>query len=307
LTIDSLRAVRLVTADGRIVRASATENEDLFWALRGGGGNFGVVTQFEFDLHPVGPEVFAGMVVHPIADAASVIEAYQAVVEQLPDELTCWAVLRKAPPLPFLPEAWHGREVLLLPMCYVGDVSDGEDATRAIRSIGNPIVEAVGPVAFTDWQTSFDPLLTPGARNYWKSHDMATFDGAAIEKIVAAVGQLPTDECEIFFGHVGGQATRVGENETAWPNRAPHYAVNVHTRWQSPSDDDRCVAWARALYDALAPHAMGTRYINFIPEGDENQGVQSLYGDNFERLMAVKATWDPANLFRTNINLAANS
>ena len=304
LTVDNLRSARVVTADGQVRVADERENPELFWAIRGGGGNFGVVTEFEFGLHPLGPEVFAGMVVHPLADAASVIPAYQTAVARAPDELTCWAVLRKAPPLPFLPPEWHGREILVLAMCYIGDATRGPEATQALRAIGKPVAESLGPMPFVDWQKAFDPLLTPGARNYWKTHDVATFSDSAIAIIQAAIGDLPSDECEIFFGHIGGQMTRVSEAATPWPNRKAHFAVNVHTRWQDPKDDQRCVAWARRLHEALAPHAMGSVYVNFIPEGDEAL-VRAAYGQNLERLQSIKGKLDPDNLFRANINVAA--
>ena len=303
LTVDCLKAVRLVTASGSIITASKTENSDIFWALQGGGGNFGVVTEFTFDLHPVGPEVFAGMLVHPIADFPDVTRALQALVADAPDELTCWAVSRKAPPLPFIPEEWHGREVMVVPFCFIGDLNAAEAATLGVRSIGNPIATHFGPMPFADWQTSFDPLLTEGARNYWKSHDVAAFSDAAIDIIHEAVNNLPSDECEIFFGHVGGTATRIPADATAWPNRQSHFVVNVHTRWQDPADDGKCVQWARKLFQALEPHAMGTRYVNFIPEGDEANNLEDAFGENLDRLVRIKEATDPDNLFRTNINL----
>lgn len=307
LTIDSLRSVRVVLADGRVVVASQEENSDLFWALRGGGGNFGVVTEFEFDLHPLGPEVFAGLIVHPLSAAQSVISAMQEEVAGATDELTIWTVLRKAPPLPFIPEDWHGREVLILAFCFIGDPSQGSAATDGLRGIGNPLAEHAGSMPFVDWQKSFDPLLTDGARNYWKSHDMSRFDEGAALIIEDAVSSLPSDECEVFFGHVGGKATRIAPQATAWPNREPHYVVNVHTRWREAADDERCVQWARNLFKALEPHALGTRYVNFISEGDEQEEVQNAFGPNFDRLLKVKDQFDPKNLFRSNINLAGPS
>jgi FAD/FMN-containing dehydrogenase len=303
LTIDNLLSARVVTADGQLKVASATDNPDLFWAIRGGGGNFGVVTEFEFALHPLGPTVFAGMVVHALADVPSVIPAYQQAVAAAPADLTCWAVLRKAPPLPFIPPEWHGREIIALPMCFIGDPKDGPAVTEPLSSIGKPIAAAVGPQPFVDWQKAFDPLLTPGARNYWKTHDMQEFSGDAIQIIQAAIENLPGDECEVFFGHVGGKMTQFDVGATAWPNRRAHYAVNVHTRWRDSVDDARCVAWARQLHADLAPHAMGTYYVNFIPEGDEGM-VEQAYGPNFERLRAIKAKLDPQNLFRANINVS---
>jgi FAD/FMN-containing dehydrogenase len=303
LTIDSLIAVSIVTAAGDIVKANAQENPDLFWAVRGGGGNFGVITEFEFKLHQVGPEVLAGMVVHPLSDAKNVLKQYQAMIEVMPDELTCWVVMRKAPPLPFLPEAWHGKKVLILAMCYLGDVQEGQNATEGLRKIGQPIVEAVGPMPFTSWQAAFDPLLTEGARNYWKSLDLQSVNNDAVAQIEKAVTTLPSDECEIFIAHVGGAMTNVAPPDTPWINRQAHFTINVHTRWQEASDDELCTNWARQLHTNLTPHSMGSVYVNFIPEGDDNNIAQA-YGANFDRLRRIKQHVDPNNLFRINQNIA---
>jgi FAD/FMN-containing dehydrogenase len=302
LTIDSLRSARLVDASGKLLKVDRNEHPDLFWAIRGGGGNFGIVTEFEFDLHAAGPTVLTGLVAHPFNDFFSVVKEYQRALDAAPDELTCWVVSRKAPPLPFLPEQWHGKEVAILAMCYVGPIEEGEAATAALRRIGKPIAEAVGPAPFVDWQTAFDPLLTPGARNYWKSHDVAAFTDASLALVASAIGNLPTDECEIFFGHVGGAATRVAPDATPWPNRKAHFAVNVHTRWRDPKDDDRCREWARRLHRDLEPHAMGSVYVNFMPEGDEHR-VAEAYGTNYDRLARIKKQVDPTNLFRGNQNI----
>lgn len=303
LTVDSLVSADVVTADGVLRRASANDNPDLFWALRGGGGNFGVVTAFEFQLHNVGPQVLAGLVVHPFEDAAELLKEYRRIVASVPDELTCWAVMRKAPPLPFLPAEWHGREVLVLAMCYAGDLAQGEKATSELRSLGRPIADVVGPNPFTGWQQAFDPLLTAGARNYWKSHDFIDLSDGAIAVLLDAVRQLPGPECEIFIGHVGGAAGRVSVDATAFPQRKAHFVMNVHARWREPSMDNACIDWARKLFDAAAPHAAGTAYINFMP-GDEAGRVEAAYGPNYRRLAAVKRRYDPSNLFRMNQNVA---
>jgi len=301
LTIDNLRSARLVTADGEVWQVDRDRHPDLFWAIRGGGGNFGVVTEFEFALHPVGPEVVAGMVVHPFADFAAVVKEYQRAVARAPEDLTCWVVARKAPPLPFLPSEWHGKEVVVLAMCYIGPREGAEAATAPLRKIGKPIADVVGPMPFVGWQSAFDPLLTPGARNYWKSHDVASFGDAAIELIRDAVTNLPTEECEVFIAHVGGAMSRVAPTATPWPNRAEHFVVNVHTRWRDTADDERCRAWARRFYERLTPHAMGSVYVNFIP--DDEARVAEAYGPNYERLANVKRRFDPSNLFRANQNI----
>jgi FAD/FMN-containing dehydrogenase len=302
LTIDSLIAVTVVTATGDIVKANAAENADLFWAVRGGGGNFGVITEFEFTLHKAGPEVLAGMVVHPLSDVKNVMKQYQAFIDTMPDELSCWIVMRKAPPLPFLPEEWHGKEVLVMAMCYIGDIQEGQKATEGLRKIGQAIVEAVGPMPFTSWQAAFDPLLTEGARNYWKSLDLQNVNNEAVSEIEKAVMTLPSDECEIFIAHVGGAMTKIAAQDTPWINREAHFTVNVHTRWRDEADDELCRNWARHLHSNLTPHAMGSIYVNFIPEGDDNN-IAEAYGANFDRLKLIKQQLDPNNLFRINQNI----
>jgi FAD/FMN-containing dehydrogenase len=302
LTIDNLLSADVVTADGELKRASATENADLFWALRGGGGNFGAVTAFDFQLHKLGPQVLSGLVVHPFENAVSVLKEYRQALETAPDELTCWVVMRQAPPLPFLPPEWHGKTVLILAMCHCGDMEAAQKEASGLRAIGKPIVDVVSPHAFVDWQQAFDPLLAPGARNYWKSHDFTALSDPAIEVLTEAVRKLPGPECEIFLGHVGGAAGRVAADATAFPQRSSHFAMNVHARWREPEEDKLCIEWARGLFEALKPYAAGTAYINFMPE-DEADRVESAYGPNYRRLAEVKRRYDPQNLFRVNQNV----
>jgi FAD/FMN-containing dehydrogenase len=302
LTIDNLISADVVTADGKLVRASATENPDLFWALRGGGGNFGVVTSFEFKLHPLGPEVLSGLVVHPLEKAPELLAEFRHIARQAPDELTTWVVMRKAPPLPFLPMEWHGKEVLIFAACYSGDMKEGEQAMKALRGLGKPIADVVSPHPFAAWQAAFDPLLTPGARNYWKSHDFADLPDAAINVILDSVRHLPSPECEVFIAHVGGAMARVAANATAWPNRDAHFIMNVHTRWRDKAQDRGCIAWARHLFEAAAPFASGSVYVNFMPD-DEKDRVEKAYGTNYRRLAEIKRRYDPSNLFRMNQNI----
>jgi FAD/FMN-containing dehydrogenase len=302
LTIDNLISMDVVTAQGKFMRASEREEPDLFWALRGGGGNFGVVTSFEFRLHDLPGDVLAGLVVHPFADADTVLKQYRQALETAPDELTCWVVMRRAPPLPFLPAEWHGKEIVVLAMCYCGDVEKGKAATAELRAIGRPIADVVAPMPFAAWQQAFDPLLTPGARNYWKSQDFAELSDATIAILLDAVHKLPGPECEIFIGHVGGAAGRIPVEATAFPQRNSHFVMNVHARWREKSMDDTCISWARALFEATKKNAIGTAYINFMPE-DEADRVEAAYGANYRRLAAIKQHYDPQNLFRMNQNV----
>lgn len=302
LTVDSLRAADMVLADGRRVRASAREEPDLFWAIRGGGGNFGIVTGFEFDLHPVGPEVLSGLVVHPLEDAPELLRHYRELAAAMPDELTVWVVVRKAPPLPFLPQEWHGREVVVFACCFAGDMAAGERALAPLRALGSPIADVVGPHPYVAWQQAFDPLLAPGSRNYWKSHNFDRLDDGLIDLLVEAAGSLPTAECEIFIAQLGGRASTVEPDATAFAQRDARFLMNVHTRWQDPADDMGCIAWARELFDRAAPFATGGVYVNFMPE-DESGRVVSAFGANHARLAGLKARYDPANRLRMNMNI----
>jgi len=302
LTVDNLISADVITADAKLVRASHKENQDLFWALRGGGGNFGIVTSFEFKLHPLGPEVLSGLVVHPFNKAGELLREFRRIAKEAPDELTTWIVMRKAPPLPFLPTEWHGKEVLIFAACYSGDIKEGEKAMQALRALGKPIVDVISPHPFTGWQAAFDPLLTPGARNYWKSHDFTDLSDAAIKVILDAAHTLPSPECEVFIAHVGGAMARIAPNATAWSNRDAHFIMNVHTRWRDRAQDTACVAWARRLFDAAAPFASGSVYVNFMPD-DENDRVEKAYGTNYRRLAEIKRRYDPDNLFRMNQNI----
>lgn len=303
LTIDSLASVDIVTADGNLRRADASQNADLFWAVRGGSGNFGAVTSFEFQLHQLGPEVMSGLLVHPLDAAPDLVRQYRELVSRAPDELTCWLVLRKAPPAPFIPSDWHNREVLVIALCHCGPMTEAEQAVAPYRALGKPIVDLVQPHPFVAWEAAFDPLLTPGARNYWKSHDFHAFTDAAAELVIDAVRQLPSDECEIFVGHLGAQVSRVPNDATAFSRRDVNFIVNVHTRWREPAQEERCITWARRLFDGLAPHATGTVYVNFMPE-DETGRTAGAYGANYERLAEVKRRYDPQNMFRFNQNIA---
>jgi FAD/FMN-containing dehydrogenase len=302
MTIDHLISAEIVTADAKLVRASAGENPDLFWAIRGGGGNFGVVTNFEFMLQPLGTQVLSGLVVHPFADAKDILARYQAILSKASDNLTCWTVMRKAPPLPFLPAEWHGREVLILAMCWAGDMAEGEKAMAELRALGNPIADVVSPHPFVGWQTAFDPLLTPGARNYWKTHDFEKLEDGLLDTLIEAVKMLPSDECEVFIAHLGGAMSRIPAGATAYPQRSAHYTMNVHTRWRDPGEDALCIGWARGLFDHAASYALGSAYVNFMP-ADESDRIEQVYGSNYQRLAGIKRRYDPGNLFRSNQNI----
>jgi FAD/FMN-containing dehydrogenase len=302
MTIDNLESAEVVTATGEVVRASASENPDLFWALRGGGGNFGVVTRFEFRLHPVGPDLLSGLIVYPFSQAKAVLRQYGDFMTKAPDELSVWTVLRQAPPLPFLPQEVHGKEVVVLALLYAGDPKQGEALVAPLRKLGTPVGEAVDVQPYTAWQKAFDPLLTPGARNYWKSHNFTTLQDKLLDAVIEYVGKLPSPHCEIFFGAIGGATTRPSSDSAAYPHRDAQYVMNVHGRWETPAEDAKCIGWARDYFKASAPFASSGVYVNFLT-ADEAGRERAAYGANYDRLAGVKRKYDPENLFRTNWNI----
>ncbi|RDK03061.1 FAD-binding oxidoreductase [Paraburkholderia lacunae] len=302
MSVDNLISADVVTADGELIHASAASDEDLFWAIRGGGGNFGIVTLFEFALHPVGPQVYGGLVVLPLDQAKHALTQYRAAADSMPEDLSVWAVLRLAPPLPFLPPEVHGKPVIVFAMCYTGPIDNGPAAVEAVRGFGQPYGEHLGPMPYAMWQKAFDPLLAPGARNYWKSHNLASVQDGLIDALLDAIGKLPSTQCEIFLGQIGGQTCRVAADATAYPNRDTLFVMNVHGRWDDAREDERCVAWARAFFEASAPFALGSVYVNFMTEEEAGRVAQA-YGPNYERLIAVKGRYDPHNLFRHNQNI----
>ncbi|RJF99372.1 FAD-binding oxidoreductase [Noviherbaspirillum saxi] len=302
LAVDNLVAADIVMADGNRMHVDENNHPDIFWAIRGGGGNFGVVTMFEFKLHAVGPEIYGGLLVFPFDQAKAVMTQFRDFANNMPEELTVWAVLRKAPPLPFLPPDVHGKEVVVLAICYSGAVADGKRAIEALYTFGKPCGENVGPMPYELWQQAFDPLLTAGARNYWKSHNFSALGDEAVDKVIEYAGRLPGSQCEIFLGVLGGQANRVPPNATAYAHRDALFVLNVHTRWDDPTEDKPCVAWARDFFSATEQYATGGVYVNFLTE-DETERVRAAYGVNYDRLVQIKNRYDPRNLFRQNQNI----
>jgi FAD/FMN-containing dehydrogenase len=304
LTVDNLLSADVVTADGDLVRASEDENADLFWGLRGGGGNFGVVTSFEFRLHEVGPEVLSGPIVHPLEDAASVLAEYRELAAEAPDEAAVWFVIRDAPPLEVVPEEWHGRRVLILAPFYAGETDEGRAALQPFRDIGDPVVDAVGPHPYAGWQRAFDGLAPAGNRNYWKSHNFVEMTDGMIETFVEFGETIPSGRTEIACAQLGGAVNDRPVDATAYPHRDAAFVMNLHTQWEDPARDEECIAWARDMHEAMAPHATGGVYANFVPE-DVGE-PRAAYRENYDRLVEVKNTWDPENLFRLNHNVEPN-
>jgi len=302
MTIDNLISAEVVTTDGKRLGPSEKDNAELFWALRGGGGNFGVVTEFEFALHPVGPEILAGLIVFPFAQAKQVLSRHRQFASAAPEDLSVWAVLRQAPPLPFLPENVHGQEVVVLPIFYAGVVAEGQKLVERLRTFGDVLGEHIGAQPYTQWQKAFDPLLAPGARNYWKSHNFTELSDGAFDAIIEYAGKLPSPQCEIFIGHIAGVANRVAPDATAYTHRDAKFVLNVHGRWDSPAQDASGVEWARAFFNASAPYASAGAYVNFMTEEEGNR-VAAAYGSNYDRLVQIKRRYDPENVFHLNQNI----
>ena len=302
MTIDNLVSVDVVTAEGRKIRASETDNADLFWAIRGGGGNFGAVTEFEFQLFPVGPEIFAGLMVFPFSQAKQILNKYRQFVNSAPEELNVWVVLRKAPPLPFLPENVHGKEVVILPIFYSGAVAEAEKLIAPLRAFGDAHGEHLGAQPYVAWQKAFDPLLTPGARNYWKSHNFTELADGSLDSIIEFAGKLPSPQCEIFIGMIAGAPNRIAPDAMAYGHRDAKFVLNVHGRWDEAKDDQKCIGWARDFFKASAPYASAGAYVNFMT-AEEGDRVVAAYGSNYDRLVQIKKNYDPDNIFHLNQNI----
>jgi FAD/FMN-containing dehydrogenase len=301
---DNLVSVDVVTAEGEVVTASAEQEPELFWALRGGGGNFGVATAMEFALHPVGPAVYAGPLIYPISQARDVLAAWSKVIGDLPDQAMTIAVLRTAPADPPFPTALWGQPVVSVSTMWVGDPADGETGLGPLRAIGRPAVDATGPKPYVAVQSSQDRYWTPGAQNYWKADYLTGLDEPAIESLVAAAESFTSPDSDIKLGLMGGAIGRIAEDATAYGNRSAQILLNINTRWADPGNrTDGHIAWTRALWQDLHRLASGV-YVNFL--GDEGAGrVVEAYGEaKYARLVALKNRWDPTNLFRVNQNIA---
>ncbi|MEN8141676.1 MAG: FAD-binding oxidoreductase [Thermodesulfobacteriota bacterium] len=302
LSIDNLLAAEVVTADGRLLTASSEENPDLFWALRGGGGNFGIVTSFEYQCAEIGTKVYSGLIVKKFADARKYLQFYRDYVRNMPDEMTIWTVMRHAPPLPFLPPDLHGKMVVVIPFVWLGEEERGAELIKPLQEITESLGEQIGLTPWTSWQSLFDGLVAHGARNYWKSHHLRELSDECITEIVAYAGKLPTEECEVFIPHMEGVASRVAEKDTAFAHRKTPFLLNIHTRWQDVDDDERCLAWARAIHGATEAFAQGV-YVNFLSDEGESRVKAAYSQEVWDRLVALKSKYDPDNIFRMNQNI----
>lgn len=302
LSVDNLLSADVVTAHGDLIQVSQNENEDLFWGIRGGGGNFGIVTSFEFNCAEIGTEVFSGVIAKKFENAQDYISFHQEYVQTLPDEMTVWMVVRKAPPLPFLPEDVHGQLMVLVPFVYLGDQAEGEKLIEPLRSHGESHGEHIGFSPWVGWQSMFDGLVAHGARNYWKSHHLKELSTDCIEQILNFAQTLPSEECDVFIPHMAGAPSRVAPDATAFSHRSTPFVLNIHTRWRNQSDDESCIAWARDFHQATEPFSQGV-YVNFLSDEGEDR-VKDAYTDSvWQRLVQLKDKYDPTNMFCLNQNI----
>ena len=301
LTTDSLISVRMVTADGSRVRASRTENPDLFWGIKGGGGNFGVVTEFEYQLHDVGPTIFGGAMFWPIERAKEVMKAIVAADRSMPDEYTPLTVLLTAPPAPFIPQPLQGTKMIALALCYTGKHEDGEKLVEPLRAL-KPAVDLVGPMPYTALQTMFDAAAPRGIRAYWKTSYLREVSDGVIGMLVDQASKFRSPHSQLHFHHLEGAVTRGGAEAGAFSHRDSPYVLNIVGFWTEPPETESNIAWVRETYDKVRPYSTGIPYLNFLGAEGADQ-VKAAYGDNYQKLVELKRKYDPTNLFRVNQNI----
>jgi FAD/FMN-containing dehydrogenase len=300
LACDNLLAADVVTADGRLVQASENENPDLLWALRGGGGNFGVVTSLEFQLHEVGPDVAAAIVFYPIAAGADVLHAYREYAEGAPDAVACYAMVVRGPA--DLPSEYAGQPVLAIIACYSGAVAEGLRALDPVGSFATPIAATIEGTPYRAMQQMFDPGSPHGVRYYWKSQYLSGLPDEFLETVVRFAREMPGAYTAIGIEPLGGAMERVDPAGTAYPHRRFPFNLGIWSGWDEPSEDSGVISWTREFFEAVVPFGAGA-YVNYLSD-DEGGRVDEAYGDNYARLRQVKAQWDPGNLFRVNQNIA---
>jgi FAD/FMN-containing dehydrogenase len=302
LTIDQLLAVDLVTASGDFVEASETENGDLFWGLRGGGGNFGVATEFEFRLHPVGPTVFAGPIYWPMEEAPAVLRFYREWVAEAPDELMTIVVQRKAPAAAFVPQELHGRPIVSVACCYAGPLEEGERLVRPLKAFGSPVLDRCEPKPYVAHQAMFDASFPHGWRYYFRACDVAELSDDVIGVMVEHGRRIVSPITTVALFQMGGAVARVGESETAFNGRSAGFTVNINGNSRSAAGFESEREWARTFWAALEPYHTSV-YVNFLMEEGEER-IRAAYGaEKYERLKALKRRYDPTNLFRLNQNI----
>jgi FAD/FMN-containing dehydrogenase len=294
----------VVTAEGRLVRASEKEERDLFWGLRGGGGNFGVATNFDYKLYPVGPEVVAGAIAWPGEKAHDVLAMYRTLAEETPPEITWVAVLRKAPPAPWLSKDIHGKSIIALFVCHTGPIEDGERLVAPIKVFGSPVGDVIQRRSYVSQQALLDATQPKGRRYYWKSEYLPRLEPEMLAKAIEHAERIVSPHSAIVLFALDGALNRLPEDRSAAGNRETFSVLNITGSWERAEDDQANIEWARAAWQDMRRFSTGGTYINFQTDDEGEERTRAAYGTNYERLIEVKTKWDPRNLFRTNKNIA---
>lgn len=303
-TSDNVLAMDLVTAEGQLVRASEDENPDLFWGLRGGGGNFGVVTGVDYKLYPVGPEVVGGLVAWPASEAPKVLDFYRKVSAEAPPELTVVTLMRLAPPAPWLPKDYHGKPIIAMLTCYSGDPAQGEEIVSPIKAFGSPIGDVMIRRPYAQLQSMLDATQPKGRRYYWKSEYLPEVEPELCGKFMAHAEKIPSPHSALIFFQLEGALNEIANDHSAVGNRDARYVLNIAGSWEEEKDDDVNIAWARTAWDDMKSFSTGGTYINFLTADEGPERNEAALGVNIKRLAKIKAKWDPDNVFRTNRNIA---
>lgn len=302
-TTDTVVGMDVVTADARLVRASSDENADLFWGLRGGGGNFGVVTGIEYALYPVGPEIVGGAVAWPANEAPKVLELYRTLAEAAPPELTLVVIMRPAPPSPWLPKEMHGQPIVLLLACYSGRPEDGEKAVASIKSFGKPIGDVLVRRPYVQVQSLLDGTQPKGRRYYWKSEYLPRIEPDLCEKVIEHAARIRSPHSAVILFQIEGALNQLKEEHSPVGNRDARYVLNLGGSWEQAGEDRANIEWARDGWNKMKSFSTGGTYINFLTEDEGPERIEAALGKGLKRLAEVKARWDPQNVFRTNRNI----
>lgn len=302
-TSDNVISMDIVTADALLVHASINENADLFWGLRGGGGNFGVVTAIDYMLYPVGPEIVGGIVAWPASEAPKVLELYRTLVRQVPPELTLVAMMRQAPPAPWLPKDIHGKPIVALLACYSGKPEEGEIIVAPIKALGNPVGDILVRRPYTQMQSLLDATQLKGRRYYWKSEYLMNIEPALCDKVIANAARIPSPHSAVILFQIEGALNNLNKEHSPVGNRDAHFVLNIAGSWEQAGDDKQNIDWVRGTWDDLKLFSTGGNYINF-QTADEDQGrIEAALGKGIQQLSRVKGKWDPHDMFRMNRNI----
>lgn len=303
-TADNLISAEVVTADGQVLTASKAENAELFWGIRGGGGNFGIVTSFEYRLYPVGPTVLGGVLLHPIEQAPALLRYYRDFTANAPRELGSAFAIRLAPPAPFLPEAVHGKPICGIILCYTGDVEEGERVLRPLREFGEPLADRIGPKSYLAVQSMLDKGQTEGHRYYSKTEYLTRLRDEAIDTITTYGATMTSPISRVVIMQLGGAASDRDEMDSAVSHREAEYVVALNNGWSDPAEDEQQIQWTRDFWTAIRPFATVGAYVNFLSADEGQDRVRAAYGEEkYRRLVTLKSKYDPDNLFRLNQNI----